>query len=51
VGGKPCGVGVIYEWNGDEITGTFAESQSYNSRTVKFANDVVYYLVTGRGDN
>ena len=49
--GKPCGVGVIYEWNGDEITGTFVDSPSYNTGTIKFSNDVVYYLVTDGGEN
>ena len=49
--GKPCGVGVIYEWNGDEITGTFVDSPSYNTRTIEFANDVVYYLAAKGGEN
>lgn len=42
--GVACGVGVIYEWDGSEIKGTFTKQASDNTKEITFANGVTYHL-------
>ena len=44
-GGYACGVGVIYEWDGSEVTGTFAKYADENTEEIAFANDIVYHII------
>ena len=46
VDGAACGVGVIYEWDGSEIKGTFVRQKGENTREITFANGVTYHLKT-----
>ena len=43
--GTACGLGVIYEWDGSEVTGTFAKYSDGNTTDIVFANDIVYHII------
>lgn len=43
-GGIACGIGVIYEWDGSEITGTFVKYAGENTTEITLANGVTYHL-------
>lgn len=42
--GVACGIGVIYEWDGSEITGTFVKRAGENTTEITLANGVTYHL-------
>ena len=43
--GAACGLGVIYEWDGSEIKGTFSKNANENTTEIKLANGITYYLI------
>ncbi len=43
-GGDAYGLGVIYEWDGNEITGTFVKEASSGTTEITLANGVTYHL-------
>lgn len=42
--GEACGLGVIYEWDGSEITGTFLKEAGENTTEITLANGITYHL-------
>ena len=42
--GTACGIGVIYEWDGSEIKGTFEKTESEDTQKITFSGGVTYYL-------
>lgn len=43
--GAACGLGVIYEWDGSEIKGTFTKNASDDTTEITLANGVTYHLI------
>ena len=43
--GVACGLGVIYEWDGSEIKGTFAKTASVNTTEITLASGITYHLL------
>ena len=43
--GTACGLGVIYEWDGSEVTGTFSKYADDNTNDIVFANNIVYHII------
>ena len=43
--GSACGLGVIYEWNGSEVKGTFAKEAGSGTTEITFADGVTYHLM------
>lgn len=43
--GAACGLGVIYEWDGSEITGTFVNSSNEATTEITLANGITYHLL------
>ncbi len=44
-GGVACGLGVIYEWDGSEITGTFVKEAGSNTTEITLEGGVTYHLL------
>lgn len=42
--GAACGLGVIYEWDGSEITGTFVKEPGEDTTEITLANGITYHL-------
>ena len=42
--GVACGLGVIYEWDGSEITGTFVKDAGEDTTEITLANGITYHL-------
>ncbi len=47
--GNACGTGVIYEWDGSEIMGTFVQEANAETTEITLANGVTYHLLTVGG--
>ena len=43
--GVACGLGVIYEWDGSEIKGTFTKNASDDTTDITLANNITYHLI------
>ena len=43
--GQASGLGVIYEWNGREVKGTFVRQESDRTTKISFADGVEYFLL------
>lgn len=43
--GIACGLGVIYEWDGSEIQGTFAKTAGDNTTEITLGGGVTYHLI------
>ncbi len=43
--GIACGLGVIYEWDGSEIKGTFAKEAGDNTTEITLSGGITYHLI------
>lgn len=43
--GAACGLGVIYEWDGSEITGRFVKKANETTSNITFANGITYHIM------
>ncbi len=48
--GSACGLGVIYEWNGSEVKGTFVKEASKYTTEITFADGVTYHILNKNDD-
>lgn len=42
--GVACGLGVIYEWDGSEIAGTFVKEANENTTEITLSNGITYHI-------